>query len=67
MNEYSFVGHGPIMHGSTPLHMVLITPLLVMDECIPLTWSGRLQSSKQYCHMHYRINARQHPTPNKVV
>ena len=47
MNEYSFVGHGPIMHGSMPFHMLLITPLLVMDECTPLTWSGRLQTSKQ--------------------
>ena len=47
MNEYSFVGHVPLIHGCMPLHMLLITSLLEMDECAPLTWSGRLQPSKQ--------------------
>jgi len=47
MNEYSFIGHVPLIHGCMPLHMLLITSLLEMDECAPLTWSGRLQPSKQ--------------------
>ena len=32
------VHYGPLMYGSVPLHMLLITPLLVMDECAHKIW-----------------------------
>ena len=56
MSHAVFIVHyGPLMHGSMSLHLLLITPLFVMDESAQKDMEWKDMTSKQSFTDTYRI------------